>query len=189
LWARVPWGSQSWLQAAFKAARAGRKPAAGKIARPPARCTGFHRYSWAAGFSAMMSITMPSGPIAPVFSGHTILVVDDQAQVRSLIRQILEPRGALILEAANGSKALAIRERHQGALSLAIVDFLMPGLNGLDLAAQLSREVPGLKILYMSSAIESIAMESLLRQAPELVLLKPFSPEELVARVSSLLGG
>lgn len=136
----------------------------------------------------MISESMPSEPIAPVLSGKTILVVDDQAQVRSLIRQTLEPRGAFILEAANGREALAIRKRHQGALALAIVDFLMPGLNGLDLAAQLARDVPGLKILYMSSAIESIAMESLLRQAPEVVLLKPFTLEDLIARVVSVLG-
>jgi CheY-like chemotaxis protein len=130
---------------------------------------------------------MPSEHSAQVLSGQTILVVDDQAQIRSLIRQTLESRGAVILEAANGREALAIRKRHQGALALAIVDFLMPGLSGLDLAAQLEREVPALKILYMSSAIESIAMESLLRQSPELVLLKPFTLEELIERVRSLL--
>ncbi|MGC9947006.1 MAG: response regulator [Bryobacteraceae bacterium] len=131
---------------------------------------------------------MLSEPIAPVLSGQTILVVDDQAQVRSLIRQTLEPHGAFILEAANGHEALAIRRRHKGPLALAIVDFLMPGLTGLDLAAQLTRDVPSLKILYMSSAIESIAMESLLRKSPELVLLKPFTLEDLIERVVSLLG-
>jgi len=122
-------------------------------------------------------------------SGRTILVVDDQAQIRSLIRQALEPRGAVILEASNGHEALATVKRHRGVFALAIVDFLMPGLSGLDLAAQLGRDLPGLKILYMSSAIESIAMESLFRRSPELVLLKPFTLEELIERVCSVLGG
>jgi DNA-binding NarL/FixJ family response regulator len=54
-------------------------------------------------------------------------------------------------------------------------------------AAQLGRDVPGLKILNMSAAIESIAMESLLRRSPELVLLKPFTMEELMQRVHCLL--
>jgi CheY-like chemotaxis protein len=130
---------------------------------------------------------MPSVPKARELNGQTILVVDDQAQIRSLIRQTLEPHGAVVLEAATGPEALAIRTRHEGALALAIIDFLMPGLSGLDLAAQLGRDVPGLKILYMSSAIESIAMESLVRQSPERVLLKPFSLEELVQRVLGLL--
>jgi CheY-like chemotaxis protein len=130
---------------------------------------------------------MTSQPNAPVLSGQTILVVDDRAQIRRLIRQTLEPLGALVFEAANGPEALEIRKQYKGAFTLAIVDFLMPGLNGLDLAAQLGRDAPALKILYMSSAIESIAMESLVRQSPELVLLKPFTLEDLVQRVRSLL--
>jgi len=131
---------------------------------------------------------MPSEQIAPVPKGKTILVVDDQAQIRNLIRRTLEPLGLMILEAGNGREALAVRKGHQGRLDLAIVDFLMPGLTGLDLAAQLAREAPGLKILYMSSAIESIVMESLILQSPELVLPKPFTVEELARRVMGVLG-
>ncbi|MGD0365373.1 MAG: response regulator [Bryobacteraceae bacterium] len=130
---------------------------------------------------------MPAEPSAPVLNGQTILVVDDQAQIRSLVRQILERHGAVILEAANGLEALAIRKRSGSALTLVIVDFLMPGLSGLDLAAQLNRDAPGIQILYMSSAGESIAMESLLRESPGHVLLKPFTVEDLIARVQSLL--
>lgn len=130
---------------------------------------------------------MPAEPSAPVMKGQTILVVDDQAQIRSLIRQTLERHGAVILEAANGLEALAIRKRSGSALTLVIVNFLMPGLSGLDLAAQLNRDSPGIQILYMSSAGESIAMESLLRESPEHVLLKPFTLEDLIARVQSLL--
>lgn len=130
---------------------------------------------------------MPPQAIAPLLTGQAILVVDDQAQIRSLIRQALEAQGAVVLEAVNGYEALAIRRRHKGVLALAIVDFMMPGLTGLDLAAQLTRDVPGLKILYMSSAVESIAMESLLRRSPDVVLFKPFSIEELTARVYALL--
>jgi CheY-like chemotaxis protein len=118
---------------------------------------------------------------------QTILVVDDQAQIRSLIRQTLEPLGAVVLEAASGVEALEMRKRHTGVVELAIVDFLMPGGSGLDVAAQLRRDAPGMKILYMSSAMESIAMESLVRQSPESVLPKPFTLEQLVERVRFLL--
>ena len=62
----------------------------------------------------------------------------------------------------------------------------MPGLSGLDLAVQLARDLPALKILYISSAIESIAMESLHRRSPESVLLKPFTVPELLLRVHTL---
>ena len=64
---------------------------------------------------------MPAEPSAPVMKGQTILVVDDQAQIRSLIRQTLERHGAVILEAANGLEALAIRKRSGSALTLVIV--------------------------------------------------------------------
>jgi CheY-like chemotaxis protein len=136
----------------------------------------------------MMNVVMRSEPNAAL-SGQTILVVDDQAPVRSLIRQTLEPQGAVIVEAVSAAEALAILKRHKGALALALVDFVMPGISGLDLAVELAREAPGLKILYMSSATESIAMESLLRRSPERVLLKPFTLEELIARVVFLLRG
>ncbi len=125
---------------------------------------------------------------APAFGGRTILVVDDQAQIRSLIRQALEPYGATILEASNGYEALTVSRRRQGPISLAMIDFMMPGLSGLDLAAELGRDVPDLKILYMSSAVESIAIESLLRRSPGLVLSKPFTLPELLQRICSLLG-
>lgn len=128
-------------------------------------------------------------PIAQLLKGQVILVVDDQAQIRSLIAQTLEARGAIVLEAVTGYEALVIRKRHPGPIALVIVDFIMPGLTGLDLAAQLSRDAPGLKILYMSSAVESIAMESIFRRSPELVLLKPFTVEILIDRVCTLLPG
>ena len=86
--------------------------------------------------------------------------MDGQAQIRNLIRRTLEPLGAVILEAADGRAALAIEKLHAGSLSLAIVDFLIPGLNGLDLAAQLGRQTPSLKILYISSAAESVAIQA-----------------------------
>lgn len=135
----------------------------------------------------MMSLIMPPEPRAPRLQGQTILVVDDQAQIRSLVRRTLEGHGAVVLEAANGQEALAVWKRHAATVSLAIVDFLMPGLSGLDLALILARDKPDLKILYMSSAVESIAMESLLRRSPEKVLLKPFTLEELFQRVVSSL--
>ena len=123
----------------------------------------------------------------PALSGKTILVVDDQAQIRGLIRQVLEPRGAVILDAANAYRALAVWQRHKDTIALAIIDFLMPGMSGLDLAAQLQRDKPALKILYMSSAVESIAMESLIRRSPDLVLLKPFTVPELLEKLHAIL--
>ena len=118
--------------------------------------------------------------------GHTVLIVDDEAAVRRLIRQALALCGFTILEAGGGEEALAVAAGYEGKIDVAIVDFVMPGLNGLDLALQMEREFPALKTLYVSSAIESIGIVSMLRHAPERVLLKPFTAQQLIQRVTAL---
>jgi signal transduction histidine kinase len=123
----------------------------------------------------------------PEIGGNTVFIVDDEAAVRRLIRQALAPYGCTILEAGSGEEALGVAAVHDGKIDLAIVDFVMPGLNGLDLALQLERKHPAMKTLYVSSAIESIGMVSMLRHAPERVLLKPFTAEQLIERVRTLV--
>ncbi len=65
---------------------------------------------------------------------------------------------------------------------------VMPGVSGLDLAADLGREYPNLKILYISGYVGSLVAEALARRSPERVLMKPFTEEALLARVRDLLG-
>ena len=103
-----------------------------------------------------------------------------------MIRQSLAPYGFTILEAGSGEAALAAVAAYEGKINIAIVDFVIPGLNGLDLALQMERSLPALKTLYVSSAVESIGMVSMLRHAPERVLLKPFTAEQIVERVMAL---
>ena len=117
----------------------------------------------------------------------TILVVDDEPAVRRLIVRTLSDNGFVALEAGSGTDGLAIFQVQSGAINLAIVDMVMPAMSGLDLAAELVRRQPNLKILYISGHSESIAMESIARQWPESVLLKPFNRRTLVARVQKLL--
>src|ERR1019366_6397125 len=94
--------------------------------------------------------------------------------------------GFTILEAGGGEEALAVAAGYEGKIDVAIVDFVMPGLNGLDLALQMEREFPALKTLYVSSAIESIGIVSMLRHAPKRVLLKPFTAHQLIQPVTAL---
>jgi CheY-like chemotaxis protein len=119
---------------------------------------------------------------------HTVLVVEDFDAVRHLICTMLARHGFTALEASNGVQGLAMFNRVNGQVDLAIVDMVMPGMNGLDLAAELERQHPRLKILYISACVGSIAMESMLRCSPENVLLKPFTEHHLIDRVSRILG-
>jgi two-component system, cell cycle sensor histidine kinase and response regulator CckA len=116
-----------------------------------------------------------------------ILVVEDNGALRRLMLRILEGSGYTVFEAASGAQGLEIFREHAPTLALAIVDMVMPGISGLDVAAELERQRPGMNILYISGHASSVAMESIGRRSPERVLIKPFDAAELIDRVTHLL--
>ena len=118
---------------------------------------------------------------------RTILVVEDDDSIRRLIARVLEDDGMVPLPAGSASEGLSLFEGHNASIDLAIIDMVMPGMSGLDLAAELERRRPGMRILYISGYVESVAMECVARRDPDLVLLKPFNGTTLMARVQSLL--
>jgi CheY-like chemotaxis protein len=122
-------------------------------------------------------------------SAKTILVVDDQPPVRRLISLMLGRLGFKTIEAGDGLQALARFEDAHGTIDLAIIDMVMPRMSGLDVAAELARINPSLKILYLSAYGGSIAIDSIRRRSPEHLLLKPFTERSLLDRVFGLLGG
>jgi CheY-like chemotaxis protein len=82
---------------------------------------------------------------------ETILLVEDEHEVRMASRRVLESKGYKILEAANGREALAVWQSHAGEIALLLTDIIMPEeMTGRDLAAQLWRQSPGLKVIFMS---------------------------------------
>ena len=118
-----------------------------------------------------------------------ILVVDDQKSVRKLIGEFLVSAGYEFLEAENGSQAIDLVRQREGRVDLVITDLVMPAAGGLDLTADLTREYPAAKILYISGYADSVAMEVIARRSPDAVLLKPFNQQMLLARLARLLGG
>ena len=79
-----------------------------------------------------------------------MLIVEDDDAVRRFVRKTLEAEGYRVLEAANGSDALSLLDRHQDAVDLVLTDVVMPGMSGRALADQVRRRLPGVKVLYMS---------------------------------------
>ena len=116
----------------------------------------------------------------------TVLLVEDNELVRDTVMGMLSAHGFPVVAAASAEEGIREFETDP-AITLAILDMILPGKSGLDLAAELERRRPGFRILYMSGLGESIAMESIARRAPDLVLIKPFSEEMLLERVSGLL--
>ena len=116
-----------------------------------------------------------------------ILLVEQDASVRRLIRLVLEEKGLTVLEASGGLEAIALMLSHEGELALAIVEITMPGVSGLDFAAQLGIDRPKTQILYLSASPGSVAADSISLRKPESILSMPFSASELVTRVWRLL--
>jgi len=117
-----------------------------------------------------------------------ILVVEDNGALRRLMARVLADQGFQVLQAASAIKGLELFQAQPESVALAVVDMVMPGMSGLDLAAELERLRPGIKILYTSGYGSSVAMESISHRSPDRVLLKPFDAAELVDRVSRLAG-
>ena len=119
---------------------------------------------------------------------RVVLLIDDQSGLRRLVSRMLTRNGFGVIEAGGAKHGLEIIQRAAGAIDLVITDVVMPGMSGLDLAADLTRAHPALKVLYMSGYVDSIAMQVIGERSPEAVLLKPFSEEDLLGRVNHLLG-
>lgn len=117
----------------------------------------------------------------------TVLLVEDDTNLRRLVVTMLTRGGFETLAAGTASEGLSLVRERAGAFDLAVLDMMMPGMSGLDLASDIEREYPGLKILYISGFVGSLAADALARRTPDRVLLKPFTEEALLERVRTLL--
>jgi two-component system, cell cycle sensor histidine kinase and response regulator CckA len=127
-------------------------------------------------------------PHPPVRGGaETVLLVEDEALVRQLTREILRRNGYRVLEAADGVEALAVVRNHADRIDLMLTDVVMPRMSGHDLV-ELARPVrPDMRILYVSGySEEAIARQGQLTEGIEL-LSKPFTPGVLTAKIRELL--
>jgi two-component system cell cycle sensor histidine kinase/response regulator CckA len=118
---------------------------------------------------------------------RTVLVVDDDAWVRVLARDVLAAEGYRVLEAADGQDAIRVAAEHPGPIHLLLTDVMMPGMNGCELAAGLGALLPGLKIMFMSAYDRDCLVARGLNPGGP-VITKPFTIEYLSRRVQMVLG-
>jgi len=120
---------------------------------------------------------------------ETLLVVDDDPDVRDLTAEILRERGYRILEAGSGEEAVRLAADYPRPIHLLLTDVLMPRMDGPTLAQQLCARRPGLKVLYMTgySGQSLAAPDGELPHGTE-VLSKPFTFDDLTNRVRAVLG-
>lgn len=117
----------------------------------------------------------------------TILVVDDIASNRTLVREILKINDYHVLEAKDSDEAKAVSESHQGPISLLIADLVMPRTNGMELARFLRPKRPEMKVLYISGYNADVNVQIEVWDAEADFLPKPFSPNGLLQKVCDLL--
>jgi PAS domain S-box-containing protein len=118
---------------------------------------------------------------------ETVLLAEDEANLRYLARQFLEKQGYTVLEAADGARALQIALAHQGSIHLLLTDVIMPGMNGRELAQRISEIRPKTKVLYMSGYTENVIGHNGTLDAGVRLLQKPFTLRELRNKVREVL--
>ena len=124
--------------------------------------------------------------MTPAETGQkTILLVDDEKSVRSIVTKILQRANYRVLEAESGEAALKISDSHPEKIDLLISDMYMPGLRGPEVAKALAPRRPGLRILFMSGYADPDSRSGVPLGAN--FLNKPFSGKELAAKVEEVL--
>jgi two-component system, cell cycle sensor histidine kinase and response regulator CckA len=118
---------------------------------------------------------------------ETILLVEDDAQVRELTRTVLESRGYHVLEVEDSLKVVGLCATHSGPIDLLLTDVIMPGLGGSELAVRVAKQRPGIKVLFMSGYTDNAAIHSGALAYGSFFLQKPFTPSSLASKVREIL--
>jgi two-component system cell cycle sensor histidine kinase/response regulator CckA len=120
--------------------------------------------------------------------GHeTILIVEDEAAVRTLARKIFQNSGYKVLEAASGDQAVEIINRTQEHIDLVLTDLVMPGgISGRELGRMLQARDPKLKVIFVSGYSQDFTVDNFLQPGVNF-LSKPYSPPALIQMVRACL--
>jgi PAS domain S-box-containing protein len=122
-----------------------------------------------------------------VRGSETVLVVEDDLQVRDVTVSALRAGGYRVLVAGDGASALDVAAHERGPLHLLVADVVMPGLDGRTLADTLRRALPALKVLFVSGYSDNVIAEHGVLGTGVELLPKPFTPAVLLARVRAVL--
>jgi CheY-like chemotaxis protein len=118
---------------------------------------------------------------------ETILLAEDEDSVRAVARETLMRCGYVVIDAARGEEALLLASHYSGPIHLLITDVVMPQMNGRELAVQLRRDRPAMRVLYVSGYTENTVSHHGILDADVGFLGKPFRPADLAARVRRAL--
>jgi two-component system, cell cycle sensor histidine kinase and response regulator CckA len=123
----------------------------------------------------------------PEVGSETLLLVEDEAAVRSSVRRLLEWHGYTVLEARNGAEAIKVYDANEGGIDLILTDVVMPEMGGHELVEFLRARRPDLRVLFMSGYAERAFISDGLMPSGTGYLEKPFTVETLMRRLREVL--
>jgi two-component system cell cycle sensor histidine kinase/response regulator CckA len=126
------------------------------------------------------AMTLPAG-------SETILVVEDEVQVRELVQEILQAEGYTVLTAADGDEGIHLCTAYDGPIDLLLTDVVMPNMSGPEMAQHILSMYPAIKVVYMSGyASDAMGDQGVLIPGTAF-LQKPFTPDILIRKVRETL--
>ncbi|HEX4488027.1 MAG TPA: ATP-binding protein [Terriglobales bacterium] len=125
--------------------------------------------------------------VAPARGNETVLLVEDEATLRGLVKQYLQNQGYTVLEAGDGAAAIRVSTDYPHPIHLLLTDVIMPGMNGREVASRVSAGRPGIKVLYVSGYTENAIGHNGLLEEGITLLQKPFTLPTLKAKVREML--
>jgi PAS domain S-box-containing protein len=128
-----------------------------------------------------------AGTPRPAAGQETILLVEDEDDVRALAREVLERQGYTVLEAGDGAQALQIHEKEGDRIDLILTDVVMPRMSGREMVDRVRATRPGMRVLYMSGYTGDAIVRHGVLDASMLLLGKPFTPAALIAKIREVL--
>lgn len=131
----------------------------------------------------------PPAPDRPRGGVETILVVEDQPDVRSVTRAVLARYGYTVLEAASGGEALRLAQQFPSQIDLLLTDVVMPAMSGPELAARLEGVRPAIRVLYASGCTEDGVVRRGALEPGVSFIQKPFTPSALLTKVRDGIDG
>jgi CheY-like chemotaxis protein/nitrogen-specific signal transduction histidine kinase len=124
----------------------------------------------------------------PAMGGReTVLVVEDQVEVREYAVKVLEEYGYRVIAAESGEQALLLWKQDHDRIHLILTDVVMPNMSGRELADRVQQIRPGIKVLFMSGYTDDVILRHGISEEAAQFIGKPFSPEELARRIRSVL--
>jgi PAS domain S-box-containing protein len=118
---------------------------------------------------------------------ETILLAEDEDDVRALTREVLERQGYRVLEASDGLQALRLYEAEGDRIDLVLSDVVMPRMSGREMVDRVRAIRPDMRVLYMSGYTEDAIVRHGVRDASAVLLGKPFAPADLLAKIREVL--